>query len=185
MRTTISLGSLALGTALAMTACSPQGQAPGGPGSTASGESRVVLAPTAGNRAKGELTLATSADGVRITGTIDGLEPGTEHGFHIHEHGDCGTADASSAGEHFNPGGDPHGNPAIGAHHAGDIHNLKSDARGVAQVDTTVDGVSLGGPNDIRGKAIIVHASADDYATQPSGNSGARIACGVIPSAGS
>jgi Cu-Zn family superoxide dismutase len=128
------------------------------------------------------LTLRAEADGVHLSGTLRGLPPNGEFGFHIHEKGDCSAPDASSAGGHFNPTNAQHGNPQGAAHHAGDMLNAKSDARGVAQVDATAAGVTLGGgqPDDVRGKAIVLHEKADDYASQPAGNSGARIACGVI-----
>ena len=118
----------------------------------------------------------------RILSHIGGLQPGSSHGFHIHEKGDCSAADGSSAGGHFNPAAQPHGRAGHGAHHAGDADNLVADANGVARVDAHVDGVTLGGgaANDIAGRAIVVHAAADDYSSQPAGNAGARVACGVI-----
>jgi Cu-Zn family superoxide dismutase len=140
------------------------------------------LGPTQGQTAAGTLTLTAEGDSLRISGTLQGLAPNGEFGFHIHEKGDCSAPDASSAGGHFNPANAQHGNPQGGPHHAGDMLNAKSDAAGVAQVDAVSSGTSLvsGQPNDVHGKAIVVHEKADDYATQPSGNSGARIACGVI-----
>ncbi|MBC8025077.1 MAG: superoxide dismutase family protein, partial [Steroidobacteraceae bacterium] len=140
------------------------------------------LAPTAGNTAAGTLTLTAEGESLRISGTLSGLTPNGEFGFHIHEKGDCSAPDASSAGGHFNPANAQHGNPQGESHHAGDMLNAKSDASGAAQVDVMASGVSLtsGQPNDVRGKAIVVHEKADDYSTQPSGNSGARIACGTI-----
>jgi|SRR5688572_21887375 len=142
----------------------------------------VQLAPTQGNTASGTLSLTAQGDGVHLAGTIQGLAPNGQFGFHIHEKGDCSAPDASSAGEHFNPAGAPHGNPQGGAHHAGDMLNVSSDAQGVAQVDTRADGVTLNGglATDVQGRALVLHEKADDYATQPSGASGARIACGVI-----
>jgi Cu-Zn family superoxide dismutase len=117
-----------------------------------------------------------------LTGRLEGLKPDAEFGFHIHENGDCSAPDASSAGAHFNPSNAQHGNPQGDAHHAGDMLNAKSDAQGNAQVDAQADGVTLrtGEPNDVFGKAVVLHEKADDYSTQPSGDSGARIACGVI-----
>jgi Cu-Zn family superoxide dismutase len=143
---------------------------------------QVQLAPTQGHSASGMLTVNTEGDSVRLTGSLQGLPPDSEFGFHIHENGDCSAPDASSAGGHFNPANAEHGNPQGAAHHAGDMLNTKSDAQGTAQVDAVASGVSLGSgqPNDVRGKAVVLHEKADDYTTQPSGNSGARIACGVI-----
>lgn len=144
----------------------------------------VVLKPTTGNAASGELSLVDEDGGVRITGRITGLKPGTEHGFHIHETGDCSAPDATSAGGHFNPSNQPHGHAGPGPHHAGDIPNQRADASGVASVDVLVDGIQVGGgaATDVIGRAVIVHAQPDDYKSQPSGNAGARIACGVIAS---
>lgn len=142
----------------------------------------VELAPTEGNRAKGELTLSPDNHGLRITGTISGLKANSQHGFHIHQNGDCSAPDASSAGDHFNPEEVPHGNPASQPHHAGDMPNIEADGQGNADVDLRIMGVTLGdgGEHDIIGRAAIVHADPDDYSSQPSGNAGARIACGVI-----
>ncbi len=131
----------------------------------------------------GTLQLAATSDGVQITGTIAGLAPNTEHGFHIHETGDCSTLGFATAGGHFNPDAAPHGDPIMGTmHHLGDIPELKSDGSGNATVNASIAGVTLrdAGPHDLLGKAFIVHAKRDDYSTQPSGDSGDRIACGVI-----
>jgi Cu-Zn family superoxide dismutase len=140
------------------------------------------LTPTQGNTASGSLSLIQDGDSVRLSGTLQGLQPGGQFGFHIHENGDCSAPDASSAGEHFNPGGAQHGNPDGAAHHAGDMHNVTSDAQGNAAVAVRAVGVTLdsGQPNGIIGRAVVLHEKADDYQTQPSGGSGARIACGVI-----
>lgn len=145
-------------------------------------EAAVQVAATQGNTVTGALALASSPQGVHITGTIEGLKPDAEFGFHIHEKGDCSAPDASSAGGHFNPTQAQHGNPASGTHHAGDMLNIRSNADGVAQVDVTAAGTTLHGDpaTDVMGKAVVVHESPDDYATQPSGNSGKRVACGVI-----
>ncbi len=153
------------------------------PGTPQVPEARATLAPTQGNQAAGQLTLiAEDAGGVRVIGAIQGLAPNSVHGIHIHEKGDCSAPDASSAGAHFNPGDEPHGDPEGTAHHAGDMPNITADAQGNAMVSLHVPGVGLGGdgPGDAMGKAIVVHEKADDYKTQPAGDSGARIACGVI-----
>jgi Cu-Zn family superoxide dismutase len=143
---------------------------------------KAELKATTGNGVSGTLSLASVANGVRITGSIAGLEPNTTHGFHVHEKGDCSAPDASSAGGHFNPSSQPHGNPATMERHAGDMANVVSDAAGNAKLDVVATGVTLrtGQANDIIGKAIVVHQKADDYKTQPSGDSGSRIACGII-----
>lgn len=133
------------------------------------------------NNVTGMLTF-TEVDGdkVLVIGEIKGLTPSTEHGFHIHEKSDLSTPDLSSAGPHFNPSAAKHGGPHSAQRHAGDFGNIKSNSSGVAKVDMTFDGVSLEGANGIVGRSVIVHAKADDLATDPSGNSGARIAGGVI-----
>lgn len=142
----------------------------------------VALAPASGSMVSGKLMLMPMGDGVHVTGEIGGLAPNSSHGFHIHEQGDCSAADASSAGGHFNPGGEPHGRAGARHHHLGDNDNLVADANGVAHVDAHFAGIVLGGggADDVVGKAVIVHANADDYSSQPAGNAGARVACGVI-----
>ncbi|MEO6226335.1 MAG: superoxide dismutase family protein [Thermomonas sp.] len=151
-------------------------------GTSAARQAVVVLASASGSLVSGKLTLVPMGDGVHFTGTIGGLRAGSHHGFHIHEKGDCSAADASSAGGHFNPTGQPHGRAMQGAHHAGDSDNIVANAGGVANIDTHIMRVTLGGgaANDIVGRAIVVHAAADDYTSQPAGNAGARVACGVI-----
>lgn len=142
----------------------------------------VQLLPTEGNTANGLLTLTQDGDSVLLSGTMHALKPGGQFGFHIHEKGDCSAPDASSAGDHFNPANAQHGDPDGGTHHAGDMHNISSDAQGSAPVAARADGVSLDGgqPNGVVGRAVVLHEKPDDYQTQPSGGSGARIACGVI-----
>jgi Cu-Zn family superoxide dismutase len=141
------------------------------------------LTPTAGNPTAGTVTFTPNGDRVRVLAQITGLASGA-HGFHIHEKGDCSAPDATSAGGHFNPGSQPHGNPAAGAHHAGDMPMLVADASGNATLDVTLSTISLGsGANSIVGRAVVVHKDPDDFRTQPTGNSGARVACGVIVAA--
>jgi Cu-Zn family superoxide dismutase len=145
---------------------------------------QVALTSAAGSSVKGNLTLTNQGTAVSIRGEITGLAPGREHGFHVHEVGQCSLPDFQSAGEHFNPTMDPHGGPDSTAQHLGDIPNAKADANGRATIDVSIKGATLvdkdGGPNQIFGKSLVVHAMPDDYKTQPSGASGARIACGVI-----
>ena len=152
------------------------------PAKSTASRATVNLAPASASLVSGTLTLVPMGDGVHITGDIGGLAPNSTHGFHIHETGDCSAADASSAGGHFNPSGEAHGRASAPHHHLGDNDNLVADANGVAHVNAHFAGVVLGGggADDIVGKAVIVHANPDDYASQPSGNAGARIACGVI-----
>jgi Cu-Zn family superoxide dismutase len=140
----------------------------------------ATLAPTAGNSATGSVTFVQKGDKVTVAAKVTGLAPGG-HGFHIHEKGDCSAPDATSARGHFNPTGKAHGNPESPDHHAGDMPMLQADASGNASLTAELTGISIGsGATDIIGKSVIVHKDADDYKTQPTGNSGARLACGVI-----
>ena len=108
------------------------------------------------------------------------IEPG-DHAIHIHEKGDCSAPDAKSAGDHFNPTKAPHGAPDAPQHHAGDLGNLTAGEDGVAQKTVTVDFVTVAdGEKSAVGKAVVVHEKPDDMKSQPAGNAGARISCGVV-----
>lgn len=167
---------------LASCASAPPAGSTAAPASSTFSSAHVALAPASGSLVSGTLAFMPMGDGVHVTGEIGGLAPNSSHGFHIHEHGDCSAADAASAGGHFNPGSQPHGRASAAQHHLGDSDNLIANGNGVARVDAHFSGAVLGGggADDIVGKAVIVHANPDDYASQPSGNAGARIACGVI-----
>ncbi|HET7670898.1 MAG TPA: superoxide dismutase family protein [Burkholderiales bacterium] len=140
------------------------------------------LQPTKGNKTFGEATFEPAPGGkVRVVVFAQGLRPDREHGFHIHEAGDCSSGDGMSAKGHFNPHAKPHGHPSSAERHAGDLPSLRSDKGGRAKLDVTVDGITLtAGPASIIGRGLIIHADPDDYKTQPTGNAGARLACGVI-----
>lgn len=141
----------------------------------------AVLVARSGGAVSGTFTLRETASGVKLRGEVRGLKANAEHGFHIHEKGDCSAPDAMSAGGHFNPDGVAHGRHGEGQHHAGDLPNLRADAEGVARVDQRVEGVTLtAGPRGIAGRSLIVHRDPDDYTSQPAGNSGPRIGCAVI-----
>jgi Cu-Zn family superoxide dismutase len=135
--------------------------------------------PLQGSNVHGTVQFIQDASGTRVIADITGLSPG-EHGFHIHEKGDCSAPDGSSAGSHFNPSGTQHGAPGTAPHHAGDLGNLIADASGNAHLEVTSSDFSLDGPNSILNRSVIVHAKKDDLATQPSGDSGGKIGCGVI-----
>jgi Cu-Zn family superoxide dismutase len=174
--------SPALATAFALAAAALAGCAATPSGSSPAPSDYVVatLQPTRGNTAAGTVFFSQQGGDVVLRGRITGLKPNQEHGFHVHEKGDCSSDDAMSAGGHLNPDGKRHG-PPTGEHHAGDVPAIRADANGVATVNTRIAGTLLGsGAGDIAGKALVVHAMPDDYTTQPTGNSGARIACGVI-----
>ena len=141
------------------------------------------LEPTRGNTATGTVTFVQTGDGVQVSGEVRGLKPGAEHGFHVHEKGDCSSGDGMSTGGHFNPGGKAHGHHGMGDHHTGDLPSLKADANGVATFNFESKSIRVGGTdNNIVGKGLIVHRDPDDYKTQPTGNAGPRLACAVIAS---
>lgn len=129
---------------------------------------------------KGTVDFKEVDGGIEITANLEGLKKG-DHGFHIHEKGDCSAPDAKSAGDHFNPSGHKHGAPDAAEHHEGDLGNLTADKSGKATKTFTMKGITLGdGDTSIVGKGFIIHEKADDMKTQPTGNAGARVACGVI-----
>lgn len=135
--------------------------------------------PASGSQVHGRVVFKQEEKGVRIVAEITGLSPG-EHGFHIHEKGDCSAPDGSSAGGHFNPKSMPHAGPDASMRHAGDLGNLVADAQGKAQYERLDTVIQLNGDDTIVGRGIIVHEKADDFTTQPTGNAGGRIGCGVI-----
>lgn len=137
------------------------------------------LNPTEGNKATGLVTFIGLEKGVRVIANVEGLEPGS-HGFHIHEFGDCSAPDASSAGGHYNPTNSIHAGPEDLPRHVGDLGNLNANKKGVASYDYVDFGLSLDGPQSIIGKSVIVHENKDDFISQPTGNAGPRLACGVI-----
>jgi Cu-Zn family superoxide dismutase len=139
----------------------------------------AVLQPASNSQVKGTVTFTKSGDGVQIIADVTGLKPG-KHGFHIHEFGDCSTPDAMSAGGHFNPTHKQHGAPTATERHAGDLGNLESDSSGKAHLQWTDPTMKLTGDESILGHAVIVHEKEDDLKTQPTGNAGGRLACGVV-----
>ena len=171
-------------TSLMLGACASAPPAPKAvvPAVSAAQAGTVNLASSSGSLVSGKLTLRPMGDGVHISGTVGGFTGNGQHGIHVHEKGDCTAVDASSAGGHFNPAATVHGRAGSGAHHAGDMDNLTADSQGVARIDIHLQGVTLGGgaANDIAGRALVVHMAPDDYRSQPAGNSGARVACGII-----
>ena len=126
---------------------------------------------------------ASAAGKTYIRADINGLPSNRQFGFHVHEKGDC-SADGMGAGGHFNPQSKPHGRHDSAERHAGDLPNLSSDGEGVAVYSFTTELLTVApGPTSVVNRAIVIHESPDDYRSQPAGNSGKRIACGVIRSA--
>jgi len=141
----------------------------------------ATLQPTEGSDVHGTVTFTLVEGGVHVTAEVSGLTEG-DHGFHIHEYGDCSAADGTSAGGHFNPDGTPHGAPMNppSARHVGDLGNIHAGPDGKATYDRVDTELAFTGPHSILGRGLIVHEGADDLTTQPTGNAGARVACGVI-----
>lgn len=142
-------------------------------------EAVAKMSPTEGNEANGTVTFTQVEGGIRVVAHFEGVPEG-DHGFHIHEFGDCSSGDGKSAGGHFNPEGMPHGGPDSEKRHVGDLGNITADASGVAKKDYVDPVLTFDGPNSIIGKGVILHADPDDLTSQPTGAAGARIACGVI-----
>lgn len=141
----------------------------------------VQLVSTSGNTVTGMVQFSQTGDKVRVSGEVRGLKPNGEHGFHVHEKGDCSSGDGMSTGGHFNPAGKAHGAHDNNEHHAGDLPSLRADATGSARFNFESTTVSVGaGPADVVGRGLIVHRDPDDFKTQPTGNAGPRLACGVI-----
>jgi Cu-Zn family superoxide dismutase len=141
----------------------------------------ATLAPTSGQTAKGTVHFSDVGDGnIEVVVDLTGVPPGI-HGFHIHEKGDCGN-NAQNAGGHFNPTGMVHGAPDAVSHHAGDFGNVTADANGEVHTRFTTHSISLtqGFSTSALGHAVVLHEKADDLISQPSGNAGGRIACGVV-----
>ena len=144
-------------------------------------KAKVTMEPKSASSVAGEVLMTETRGVVHAHIALKGLAPGSEHGFHVHEKGDCSAADATSAGGHFNPAGSAHGRAGSAVHHAGDLPSLTADASGNVRTDLVLEGVTLGaGPNSMVGRSLVVHGGRDDYTTQPTGNSGPRVACGVV-----
>lgn len=139
----------------------------------------AVLSPTQGSSVAGKVTLTKVEGGIKVSAHVTGLKPGA-HGFHIHEFGDCTAPDGASAGGHFNPAGAPHAGPKDAHRHAGDLGNIEANAEGAATLEYVDAGIAFDGAESVLGRGVIVHANPDDFKTQPTGNAGGRVACGVI-----
>jgi superoxide dismutase, Cu-Zn family len=138
-----------------------------------------MLYATQGNTASGVVVFTQTVSGIKVVADIQGL-PAGKHGFHIHECGDCSSIDGTSAGGHFNPEGKTHGSPMDMMRHEGDLGNIEADATGKAHLEYVDPMLSFEGNHSIIGRSIIIHKNEDDMKTQPTGNAGARVACGVI-----
>ncbi|MCH7945406.1 MAG: superoxide dismutase family protein [Armatimonadetes bacterium] len=139
----------------------------------------AVITPTEGNAAHGVVKFSQDGREIRVVAEIRGLDPGSKHGFHIHQFGDMTLPDGTSMGGHYNPGGTDHALPSETVRHAGDLGNIEADENGVARLDRTFTGFSLGRRSSVMGRGVVIHALPDDGG-QPTGNAGARIGYGVI-----
>jgi Cu-Zn family superoxide dismutase len=176
------VGLIAAALMLTLAGCSAKETA-GRPDQAGATKVLVSLVNTKGAKV-GSAILTQHYDGVVIYVKATGLTPG-RHGFHIHEQGECAAPNFKSAGSHFNPFGKEHGYDAPEGHHAGDLPNLVVAEDGTVKAEIFAPHVTLqqGKPNSLLkpgGTALVIHAGADDYATDPAGNAGDRVACGVI-----
>jgi superoxide dismutase, Cu-Zn family len=139
-----------------------------------------VLYPTQGSTVTGTVTFTKTEGGIKVVADLQGFQGAGKHGFHIHEYGDCSAPDGTSAGGHYNPAMVSHGAPTDKTRHEGDMGNIEADATGKAHLEYVDPMLTFTGPNSIIGRSIIVHKNEDDMKTQPTGNAGPRVACGVI-----
>ncbi len=139
----------------------------------------AVIYPTKGNTAHGVITFIKVKDGMKVIADIEGLTPG-KHGFHVHEYGDCSASDGSSAGGHFNPDNVKHSGHDSKVRHVGDLGNITADKDGKAHLELVDDQMEFFGSHGIIGRGVVVHGGTDDLISQPSGNAGPRVGCGVI-----
>lgn len=158
-------------TILLLTGCAPIHPTP---------SAMARLAPTTGNSVRGLVQFVQKGSNVLVFGEVTGLKPNSMAGFHLHETGDCSSGDGLSAGAHFNPLGKAHGGHDHAEHHAGDFPNLLADAAGVARFWFESASITLGGQFDVLTRGLIVHRDPDDLKSQPTGNSGPRVACAAI-----
>jgi Cu-Zn family superoxide dismutase len=151
------------------------------PAAAAGSQARATIEPRSGSNVSGWATFTERpTGGVAVVVHIENAPPGV-HGLHVHEKGDCSAADASSAGGHFNPGAMPHAGPHDTMRHAGDFGNITIEANGTGHLELVSDLLTVRpGPNSVVGKAVVFHEKEDDLKTQPSGNAGARLGCGVV-----
>jgi superoxide dismutase, Cu-Zn family len=164
--------------ASALLSCAPH--APTAPAAAVTKAHAMLHATKSGGDVNGEVTFTPTEGGILVHAEVRGLKPG-KHGFHIHEFGDCSAPDASSAGGHFDPAMTKHhAAPTDPVRHGGDMGNITADAQGVATIEYTDPALSFIGPGSILGRSVIVHENEDDLKTQPTGNAGGRLACGII-----
>lgn len=165
----------AIAAAFVLAGCASSPTASGGP------KARATIESKSGSTVRGSATFVElSTGGVRAQVHIEKAPPGV-HGLHIHEKGDCSDPEAKSAGGHFNPTGMPHAGPKELKRHAGDLGNIEIQANGTGDLELTSDLLTVRpGPNSLVGRSVVFHEKADDLTSQPTGNAGGRLGCGVI-----
>ena len=141
--------------------------------------SKAAATQPSNTNVTGTAKFTQEGNDVHVVADLTGLSPG-KHGFHIHDKGDLSDPQLTSAGAHYNPSKSHHGGPDTPMHHTGDLGNIVADDSGNAHLDQTIPNLKL---SAIVGKSVIVHAKADDLKPDPAGNSGGRIAGGVIEAA--
>lgn len=187
---------LALALVLPLAACQPEAQEPviddlatgtdaglavdEPPATTAQGDEATAVLESPDGQARGEVRFVRDAAGVRVEAHISGIEGSGPHGFHVHENGTCDPPSFESAGGHFNPAAAEHACPPTSPRHAGDLGNVEIGEDGSGHLEMTTDLLSLDGDDSVIGKAVLVHGHVDDCASQPSGDAGPRLACGVV-----
>jgi Cu-Zn family superoxide dismutase len=145
-----------------------------------SATSRATIESRSGSSLTGSAVATEKNGSVEIQVDVSGAAPGL-HAVHVHENGDCSAPDAASAGGHFNPTHAAHGAPDAPAHHAGDFGNMTVTENGRGHLVVTTKMLTVApGPNSIAGRSIVVHEKQDDMKSQPAGNSGGRVGCGVF-----
>ena len=171
------IGILAAGAILGLGALAVAGRAAAGDEASA----KAKIESKSGSKATGKVVFTElPSGGVKIEVWIENATPGT-HGIHLHEKGDCSAPDASSAGGHFNPAGNPHAGPSDAKHHNGDWGNIQVGADGKGHLELTSDMLTVKpGPNSVVGKAVVFHEKPDDLKSQPTGDAGGRYGCGVV-----
>jgi len=186
MRFGLLLLVLAGACATASSSVPPSSDAAAADGGTAAGApapapvATAVLEPRSGSNTSGTARITPTASGVVMLIEVQNAAPG-EHGVHVHETGDCSDPAAVSAGGHFNPkSAAHHGGPSTPVRHGGDLGNMQVDSNGRGLLVVAVSDLSM---DNVVGRSIVVHQTADDLKTDPAGNSGARVACGAIQAA--
>ncbi|HXH32711.1 MAG TPA: superoxide dismutase family protein [Bacteriovoracaceae bacterium] len=152
----------------------------GKPDSTRERSARAVFQAAPQSALKGDASFEFKQNTLTMKVRFEGLLPGSEHGMHVHETGSCQGPDFKSAGDHFNPHKAAHGGPQSKRRHLGDFGNLTADFSGTVEQEISIKGLTAQDLESLRGKSLLLHAKADDLKTQPSGDSGGRIACGII-----